>query len=41
MQGDEFENRLRQDLPRGHGAQGKSLGRERGLFAHWLTSQNL
>ena len=37
MQGDEFENRLRQDLPRGHGAQAKSMGRERGLFARWLT----
>ena len=29
MQGDEFENRLRQDLPRGHVAQAKLTGRER------------
>ena len=33
MQGDEFENCLRQDLPRGHAAQAKSTGREGGLFA--------
>ena len=37
MQADEFENRLRQELPRGHAAQAKSTGRERGLFARWLT----
>ncbi|MGO9170782.1 MAG: hypothetical protein ACLP7P_02285 [Rhodomicrobium sp.] len=33
MQADEFENRLRQDLPRGHVAQAKPTGRERGLSA--------
>ena len=37
MQGDEFENRLRQDLPRGHALAPKSTGRERPLFARWLT----
>jgi type IV secretion system protein VirD4 len=37
MQADEFEKRLRQDLPRGHALQPKSAGRERALFARWLT----
>ncbi len=37
MQGDEFEKCLRQDLPRGHALQPKSTGRERALFARWLT----
>jgi hypothetical protein len=37
MQAEEFETRLRQDLPRGQAAQAKSAGRERGLFARWLT----
>lgn len=41
MQADEFENRLRQDLPRGHAAQAKSTGRERGLFARWLTPDEM
>jgi type IV secretion system protein VirD4 len=41
MQGDEFESRLRQDLPRGHAAQPKSAGRERGLFARWLTPEEM
>ena len=33
----EDEYRLRQDLPRGHAQQPKSSGRERPLFARWLT----
>ena len=37
LQGDEFEKCLRQDLPRGHAQQPKSSGRERPLFARWLT----
>src|SRR5271157_5948246 len=37
QQVDEFEYRLRQDLPRGHAQQPKSAGRERPLFARWLT----
>jgi len=37
MHGDEFEYRLRQDLPRGHAQQAKSSDRERPLFARWLT----
>ncbi len=41
MQADEFETRLRQDLPRGHAAQAKSTGRERGLFARWLTHSEM
>ena len=41
MQGDEFENRLRQDLPRGHALAPKSTGRERPLFARWLTAAEM
>ncbi len=41
MQADEFENRLRQDLPRGHAAAPKSVGRERPLFARWLTHSEM
>jgi type IV secretion system protein VirD4 len=41
QQGDEFENRLRQDLPRGHAAAPKSTGRERPLFARWLTAAEM
>jgi type IV secretion system protein VirD4 len=41
MQADEFEKCLRQDLPRGHAAQAKSTGRERGLFARWLTAAEM
>jgi hypothetical protein len=37
MQTDEFESRLRQDLPRGHALRPSSAGRERALFARWLT----
>jgi type IV secretion system protein VirD4 len=33
----EFEAKLPADLPRGHAMQPKSSGRERGLFARWLT----
>lgn len=33
----DFEARLRSDLPRGHALQPKSAGRERSLFARWLT----
>jgi type IV secretion system protein VirD4 len=33
----DFEARLRNDLPRGHALQPKSAGRERALFARWLT----
>ena len=33
----DFEARLRSDLPRGHAMQPKSSGRERALFARWLT----
>lgn len=36
MVDDDFESRLRQDLPRGHAARARSTGRERGLFARWL-----
>ena len=41
MHGDEFEYRLRQDLPRGHAQQPKSSGRERPLFARWLTPEEM
>ncbi|MGO9543329.1 MAG: type IV secretory system conjugative DNA transfer family protein [Rhodomicrobium sp.] len=41
MQADEFETRLRKDLPRGHAAQAKSTGRERGLFARWLSAAEM
>jgi type IV secretion system protein VirD4 len=41
MPADEFERRLRQDLPRGHAAQPKSLGQERPLFARWLTAAEM
>ena len=41
MQDDEFESRLRQDLPRGHAAKAKSTGRERGLFARWLSPSEM
>src|SRR5215469_12418410 len=37
MSGDEFDTKLKADLPRGHAQQAKGLGRERGLFARWLT----
>lgn len=37
MQSDKFENGLRADLPRGHAQQPKSAGREKPLFARWLT----
>src|SRR5215471_15122682 len=33
----DFETKLRADLPRGHAMQPKSSGRERALFARWLT----
>ena len=41
MHGDEFEYRLRQDLPRGHAQQPKSSGRERPLFARWLSPEEM
>ncbi len=41
MQADEFEKRLRQELPRGHAQQPKSTGRERPLFARWLTPSEM
>ncbi|HZV20267.1 MAG TPA: type IV secretory system conjugative DNA transfer family protein, partial [Hyphomicrobiales bacterium] len=41
MSADEFEKRLRQDLPRGHATQSKSLGQERPLFARWLTAAEM
>ena len=37
----EFEARLRADLPRGHALQPKSAGRERALFARWLTPSEM
>jgi len=37
MADNEFEKKLRDDLPRGHAKQTKSGGRERALFARWLT----
>jgi len=37
MADNEFETKLRADLPRGHAMQPKSGGRERALFARWLT----
>jgi type IV secretion system protein VirD4 len=37
----DFEARLRADLPRGHAVQPKSGGRERALFARWLTSSEM
>jgi type IV secretion system protein VirD4 len=37
----DFEARLRADLPRGHTVQPKSGGRERALFARWLTSPEM
>jgi type IV secretion system protein VirD4 len=37
----DFEARLRADLPRGHAAQPKSSGRERALFARWLTPSEM
>jgi type IV secretion system protein VirD4 len=37
----EFEARLRNDLPRGHALQPKSAGRERALFARWLTPSEM
>ena len=37
MSGEDFETLLREDLPRGLREQEKSGGRERGLFARWLT----
>src|SRR5271166_5979410 len=41
MADEEFEKRLRDDLPRGHAMQPKSSGRERALFARWLTPAEL
>jgi len=41
MQDEEFESRLRQDLPRGHAAKARSTGRERGLFARWLNPSEM
>jgi type IV secretion system protein VirD4 len=41
MQVDDFQHRLRQDLPRGHALQPKSTGRERALFARWLTAAEM
>lgn len=37
----DFEARLRADLPRGHAQQPKSAGRERALFARWLTPSEM
>jgi type IV secretion system protein VirD4 len=37
----DFEAKLRADLPRGHAAQPKSSGRERALFARWLTQAEM
>jgi type IV secretion system protein VirD4 len=37
MAGEDFEARLRADLPRGRAMQPKSIGPERPLFARWLT----
>jgi type IV secretion system protein VirD4 len=41
MAGEEFEARLKADLPRGHAAQSKASGRERGLFARWLSPADM
>ena len=41
MQGEEFETRLREDLPRGQTAKAKSAGRERSLSARWLTPDEM
>jgi type IV secretion system protein VirD4 len=41
MADDDFEARLRADLPRGHALQPKSAGRERSLFARWLTPSEM
>jgi type IV secretion system protein VirD4 len=37
----DFEAGLRADLPRGHALQPKSAGRERSLFARWLTPSEM
>ena len=41
MSGEDFETLLREDLPRGLWEQEKSGGRERGLFARWLTPSEM
>ena len=41
MSGEDFETLLREDLPRGLREQEKSGGRERGLFARWLTPSEM
>jgi type IV secretion system protein VirD4 len=41
MAGEDFEAKLRADLPRGHARQPKSGGRERSLFARWLTPSEM
>lgn len=38
MADDEFEKRLREDLPRGLMRPSASRGRDRGLQARWLTA---
>ena len=37
MAGEDFETKMRADLPRGRALQPKSIGEERPLFARWLT----
>lgn len=37
----DFETELKTDLPRGHVAQVKSTGRERALFARWLSADEM
>ena len=41
MADNEFEAKLRSELPRGHAKQAKSSGRERALFTRWLTSAEM
>ena len=41
MADDEFEKRLREDLPRGLMRPSASRGRDRGLQARWLTADEL
>jgi type IV secretion system protein VirD4 len=41
MTDEEFEQALREDLPRGHGERAVARGPERGLFARWLKPEEM
>jgi type IV secretion system protein VirD4 len=41
MGAEEFEDRLRRDLPRGRAEQAKPTGQDRGFSARWLSAEEM